>query len=186
MDLEGPWSPHFALNIKIHSRPMIHTAQYLKAPIPLPLNLFSENASKLSQSELDNSWSGAQLKATQTLNRAKDRTGYAILGKPSNALIQDTKYNQSYLQDSISTGEQLAQASLATEYHVLDIANIPETDYHKYVGRSQFPRFITKPIVSKSRLHYLYKDPQLNSLHVVYSILTVLTRLMNKHNIPKP
>ena len=183
MDLEGPWSPHFALNIKIHSRPMIQKAQYLKTPIPLPLNLFAENAAKLSQVELDDSWSGAQLKATQTLNKAKDRTGYAILGKPSTALIQDTKYNQSYLKDSISTGEQLAHAALATEYHVLNIAKVPETDYHKYIGRSQFPRFITKPIISKSRLHYLYKDPQLNSLHVVYSILIVITRLMNKHNI---
>ena len=83
------------------------------------------------------------------------------MGVPPGALTQDTKCSSQYLHDSIRVGEQLAQASLSVEYHILDLANISKSTHGKYIGRSQFPRFITKPISSKSRALYLYKDPEL-------------------------
>ena len=48
----------------------------------------AEGQAKLSQSEIDNIWQGAQLKATQTLNAFKGRAGYAIMGVHPNALTQ--------------------------------------------------------------------------------------------------
>ena len=103
------------------------------------------------------------------------------MGTLSQALIQEDKFGKQYRQDSTTTGEHLAQAALSTEYYVLDLANTPDQEYNKYIGRSQFPQFVNNPISSENGLHHLYRDKELDCLHVVYSILTIITRLMNKH-----
>ena len=67
----------------------------------------------------------------------------AILGKPHPTLVQDIKYDAQYGKASVTTGEQLAQASLASELMVCGLAEVP---YNKYVGRGQYPKFRTTPI----------------------------------------
>ena len=73
------------------------------------------------------------------LNKQKQRTGVAILGKPSVELNKDNKYQGDFLIDSIRVGESLASQALSSEYLILLTLSIPREQWHSYIGRSQFP-----------------------------------------------
>ena len=50
-----------------------------------------------------------------------------------------------FLHYSISAGEKLAQASLSAEHLVLRLAKVEQR--RKYLGRSQYPKFVSRPVV---------------------------------------
>ena len=85
----------------------------------------------------------ATRKARDILHRQRTKTGVAIPGTPHPILKQDVKYDAQYGKASVTTGEQLAQASLASELMVCGLAEVP---YDKYIGRGQYPKFRTTPI----------------------------------------
>ena len=74
----------------------------------------------------------------------------ASLGKPLPALIGDAKV-MSRFGDSLASGELFAEASLASELLVLLVTNISRDDFHKYIGRGQFPKIMNKPVVPKNK-----------------------------------
>ncbi len=53
-------------------------------------------------------WECSQEQAAHTLEKARGKTGIAILGKPSEALLGDPKFGGEYQGDSIKAGEALA------------------------------------------------------------------------------
>ena len=181
VDKHSPWTPHFALSVALHARPMIFSARYLKVPKPLPIEQAAKSYSQLSVEETEHLWAKAQSDATSTLAKWKRRSGVAIIGKPPPALITDTKYNDTYRSASIQAGEGLAKAALATEYHILDLAQFTRSS--RYLGRPQFLKFVTQPTTIKSRANYLYRDDLLNALHLTNNILILLIRHMSKHQL---
>ncbi len=94
--------------------------------------------------------------ARKMLNNHKAKTGVAILNNPCGALDTDPKFQGMYREESIRLGERLALASLAAEIHVLQLAGIDPTLFHKCIGRDQYPRFMWKPIVSKQPIEGKY------------------------------
>ncbi len=90
------------------------------------------------------------------LKKQKDKTGVAILNKPSAALCTDPKFQGSYREESIRVGERLALASLAAEIHCLQLADITPSLYCKYIGRGQYPKFFWKPNVPKKPVEGKY------------------------------
>ena len=70
--------------------------------------------------------------------------GYATLGSPSEALIQDPKFSGSILDEVYNVGEQLAAAALSAELLILRLAGIPYHEWKSYIGRSQFPKFMNR------------------------------------------
>jgi len=79
-------------------------------------------------------------------SRRKSITGISILGNPVECLLKDPKY-QAMQKDSISMGESLAFSAFTAEYLFLYVAEIEQKAWRRYVGRSQFPRFLRKSLV---------------------------------------
>jgi len=80
------------------------------------------------------------------LQKQKLKTGTAILGSPLSALNQDPKYQGHVLTCSLLQGEALAQIALAAEILTLTIAQVPQKDWYRYIGRSQYPKFQIKTL----------------------------------------
>ena len=93
-------------------------------------------------------WKNANKKAYKLLNKQRAKTGVAILGSPSQSLSSDPKFQGNLANQMILSGEKLAQASLASEFLVLKVANVPSQDHPKYTGRGQYPKFQHKSLVS--------------------------------------
>ena len=180
---EGPWAPHHALRIVVNNRPMTLQAQYLKVPKPLPMQLAIKRYEELAPNAVEELWNSSIQDAKQTLCEWDTRTGFAIMGRPSPALTKDTKYSKQYLADSVKAGEELALAALSTEKFVLSLAEVPKAEQYKFLGRSQFPRFVTQPLISKCRANYLYLDPLLNILYETHSILSAIHNFLSKHKL---
>ena len=84
--------------------------------------------------------------ALHVLTKRKHITGIGILRNPIDSLMQDPKF-QAMQKDSISMGESLAFSALTAEYLVLYVAEIDRKEWRRYVGRSQFPRFLRKSFI---------------------------------------
>ena len=105
-------------------------------------------------------WKKAQKAATFKLNKQKLKTGVAILGTPSAALKNDKKFQGSFLTDSIKVGENLAMQALSSEMLILITLDTPRQEWHRYIGRSQYPRFKTKSVAASNNKP-LYCDEDL-------------------------
>ena len=115
----------------------------LMRPKALPLAEATQVYSVMSDYQKYQAYLKATRKARDILHRQRTKTGVAILGKPHPTLAQDVKYDAQYGKASVTTGEQLAQASLASELMVCGLAEVP---YSKYIGRGQYPKFRNTPI----------------------------------------
>ena len=104
----------------------------------------------------------AQNAATQMLDAQKSKTGVGILGQPLDTLANDPKFQGAIAVDSIKAGEIMAHAALSCELLVCNVSDIPHTQRYKYIGRSQYPKFKSKPLISKSNTNR-YACP-----HVMY------------------
>ena len=100
------------------------------------------------------------------------KTGIGILGRPNNVLINDIKFQGSVKVASILAGERLAEASLAAEVLTLRLAGIsePNCEFHKYTGRSQYPRFKLVPITSNNRNKFVFVLPALEFWNRIFDI----------------
>ena len=90
-------------------------------------------------------------RAKQILDKQQTKTGVAILGNPIPELISDLKFQGSLKVDQLIHGEHIAQAALATELLVLDVAQIPRKEQCSYTGRSQYPRYKYKPLIRNTK-----------------------------------
>ena len=88
--------------------------------------------------------------AKERLSQQKKKTGVAILGKPSPALESDPKFQGTFKNDSIKSGEMLALASLSSELLVLNVTDVHSFERKQYIGRSQYPAFVKRPLVCSS------------------------------------
>ena len=64
-------------------------AQYLRVPRPLPMQRAITRYEELSPNVIEELWNSSVQDAKQTLGEWDTRTGFAIMGHPSPALIQD-------------------------------------------------------------------------------------------------
>ena len=95
------------------------------------------------------------------LQQQKNKTGVAILGTPIPQLQEDPKY-QDLLPSSLVVGEELAQAALASEVLILMVAEVPQSEWYPYLGRSQYPKFKQKKVFSKRDHDDKYDDNNLS------------------------
>lgn len=94
------------------------------------------------------------------LNRQKNKTGVAILGRPQKTLETDPEFQGKDRADALVSGEQLASACLAAESLVLKFAEV--IDIRKYIGRGQHPKCKLQPIsVSTTLRNNSYAHPSL-------------------------
>ena len=93
-------------------------------------------------------WECSQEQAAHTLEKARGKTGTAILGKPSEVLPGDPKFGGEYQGDSIKAGEALAFSTFSSGYYVLWQTGIPQEEHHKYTGRCQYLKIVHKPITA--------------------------------------
>ena len=112
-------------------------------PKSLPVIAFKEQWEELDDEQRCILYDRAVAKADLMLQDQKGKTGVAILGLPQVSLMEDPKHQD---PNSITVGESLARSSLVTELTILMGAGIETKDFHKYVGRGQYPKFKVEPI----------------------------------------
>ena len=91
----------------------------------------------------------------------KRKTGVGILRTPAVELKADQKFQGELLQASITAGEELAFAALSSELLVCRVAEIPPHEQHRYLGRSQYPKFKNKSMVAPTFKEYKYNCPHM-------------------------
>ena len=137
--LGTPWA-HYALVYSISLRPREYQVTVLHKPTPLPMELFQPIWDSLQIEQQTKFYQDALCTAQTKLHLQKVRTGVAILGSPSDVLLNDPKFSGSgYPQAAIAAGEVLAEATLTSEILVCNVVGI--TNISRYIGRSQYPRF---------------------------------------------
>ena len=149
INLDAPFPDHFGLDLTLHSKPRQIFEPQVVQPLPLPWDIFTCKWNEYDEVQKQYCWDIAQTDAKTLLDAQKVRSGYAILGQPLQALIDDPKI-QSHFNESIISGEKLAFASLSLEKLVLSVANISSESHKKYIGRGQFPHIINRSIVCKN------------------------------------
>ena len=132
-----PTTPHFSLHLTIHARPRCLFEPVLCTPAALPIEEFRAEWKQLQEDQRNLILSEAYATARYRLYWQKQRTGIGVLGKP---LVQMVSCNRT--QEAILAGEQFAEASLASELVGLLAVKISRDDWHKYIGRGQFPKIM--------------------------------------------
>ena len=110
---------------------------------------FNSKWADLDSVQQDRVHRGANIMIYNRLQYPKFKTGIAILGSPMTVLDKDPKYQGIVCSSAIVQGEALAHIALAAELLVLSIDGIPEKDWHKYIGRSQHPKFQSKAFANQ-------------------------------------
>jgi hypothetical protein len=72
------------------------------------------------------------------------------LGSAITELNDDPKFQGELKLKCIEAGEKAAEASLASEFCVLDVAGIPRCEQKQYTGRCQYPMFKQKSLVKSN------------------------------------
>ena len=139
-------TPHFSLHLTIHARPRCLYEPVLCTPAVLPVEDFKAEWKKLPGEQRDMILAEAYATARYRLHGQKLKTGIGILGKPLLQMISTER-----ISEAIFAGELFAEASLASELVVLLATKISRDDWHKYIGRGQFPKIMNKPIVPKNK-----------------------------------
>ena len=80
------------------------------------------------------------------LQSRRKNTGVAILGKPTDCLVHDPKFQGPLREEQLKAGEHIAAASLASELLILDVGGVPRDIQHHYTGRGQYPSFKSKSL----------------------------------------
>ena len=159
--LTSPWSPHVSLQLTLYASPMSVTGLVHKMPKSLPMEKFKEAWNLMDEQNKINLYKLSKTKATQMLQNQKCKTGTAILGHPTKELQGDPKF-QDLLNSSVFQGELLAHVALSAELLVLAVAGIPKNQWKPYLGRSQYPQFERKTVLSKVKHNQLYNNAGLN------------------------
>ena len=101
------------------------------------------------------------------------------MGYVETNLVQDPRFDFKF-REHIKHGEQLAQAALASEILVCEVAHIPDNDIPLYCGRSQYPRFKYKDLVPSQDIVKRFVSNELNLwadlLHHLECVRTVLAK----------
>ena len=171
-DYTAPWGPHYGLIVHFTATPIHVCANVLCKPKALPMDEFNTKWTSLNDYQQYAKYKHAHLYATNRLHKQKSKSGVAILGKPSQELLADPKFSGSLLIDSLHVGEQFAVASLASEILVMLVCDIPTKVWHKYIGRSQYPKFKYKPIIESYQSNTYYQDHDLNFWGELHSFAT--------------
>ncbi len=153
-----PWRPHISLLLAVIDKPMSLFADVLLHPKPLPMDEALKVYSTLTDAEVSLTWTRSLRAAKRKLNKAKRRTGIAILGRPSEALLSDPKFSGEYKAESIRVGEGLAEATLSSELFVLSLAGVPDKEQHMFTGRSQYLKILSKPVRGKNAVGPKFAD----------------------------
>jgi hypothetical protein len=157
-----PWSPHYGFFVGINKKPRKLTSRVLCVPKALPLETFKLNWDELDDTAQVSMWNTARNQAKRKLRKHKRFQGVGILGTPDPILLSDPKYTGEIKAEAIKAGEMTASASLASEYLVLNVANIPSKEQYSYTGRGQFAKFKDKPYIRKIRI------PDITSSHLFF------------------
>ena len=158
VDHDVPWFPHYGLIVNFAAKPMLIKATVLCKPKQLPMADFQTNWQNLNEYQKYQKYNCAKRYALNKLNKQKTRTKVGILGKPQKELLLDPKCADQFLLDSIAIGEQFAQTALEAEYLVLLVCDIPSKEWRVYIGRSQYPKNLAKPINTENKFVSFYKD----------------------------
>ena len=155
IDSAVAFAPHFGLDLICHTRPLEVKGRVLCIPKALPLESFNKKWAELDEAQQDRAYRGASIMAYNRLQHHKLKTGIAILGSPMDVLDKDPKYQGSVRTSAITQGEELAHIALAAELLVLSIDEIPQKDWNKYIGRSQYPKFQIKSLCKPNSIEPL-------------------------------
>ena len=128
-----PWGPHYGMLLDMAATPLLVTCLKQVFPMSLPLVEFNQEWNALSDFTKLGFWRKAQKTANMKLQKQKKRTAIAVLGKPSQQLVNDPKYQGDFLAASTRVGEQLALSALSSELLILLTLSIPRKQWHKYI-----------------------------------------------------
>ena len=169
------------MELAIAASPRAIQGVVLVIPKPLPMEDFGVLWGEYNDYEKLQAWRNAQKTAIRRLDAQKRKTGVAILGQPHPVLNSDPKFQNDTRKDSIRVGEELAQAALSTELLICRVAKVDPKDFHKYIGRSQYPRFKLKPMVKRIHHDDVYSCPHLRFWGSVQSTLKFLLIMFSRH-----
>jgi len=149
-----PWGPHYAFVVALNSKPRSIFSRVQCIPKALPMDEFQAAWAKLDEDQRATEWAKASNKADRILKKQYCKTGYYILGSPTDQLASDPKFQGALLSDSLACGQEAAHASLASEVLVLNIAGIPGNRHRPFTGRAQYPKFALKPTIPKDQIPF--------------------------------
>ena len=85
-----PFAPHYAYELKVKGSDFV-VGTRLRIPKPLPIEQFQVKYNNMSDEDKSVNLDNANKIAASMLANQKDKTGYAILGRPPPELIVDKK-----------------------------------------------------------------------------------------------
>jgi hypothetical protein len=170
-DVPIPCGTHCGLEFSIRTKPTDVMVRRLVEPKPLPMQLFHEKWNKLHVSLQNSFFRSAAYRAHHMLaSHSRSNFAPAILGFPTNVLVQDSKFLPNISQH-VMTGELLAQAALQLELVVCSVLGLPEK---WYIGRSQYPHFEEKPALPNAKNNN-NMSPSLPTFGDVFPRLSIVT-----------
>lgn len=149
--LSVPFSPHYGFVVSLSARPRSVQGLVHCIPKSLPIQPFLSTWNEFTPIQQQTIYNDSLQQAQTMLNKQKAKTGIAILGSPTNCLVEDPKFSGELLTAQILNGQKLALAALAAELTILNTLKVPLDQQHKYIGRSQYPKFKLKPLVQKQQ-----------------------------------
>ena len=161
-------------------------ARVLCKPKQLPMVEFQDKWAKLNDFQKYQKYSCAKRYAQNKLGKQKLRTKVGILGKPQKELLLDPKFKDKFLCDSVAIGERFAQTALEAELLVMLVCEVPSKEWRSYIGRSQYPKIVTKPINTKNNIISFYKDIDLTFWGTFKTNFTHCIQLITKFGLHSP
>ena len=96
-----------------------------------------------------------------------------IIGKTTGELAYDPRFDPE-LRPHVYHGELLAHTALSSELLVCNVAGIPRHSIGKYIGRSQYPKFLPRALVPSNRMDSRFTGDDLNAYAALLVHLTTL------------
>jgi len=166
--VHAPWSPHVALHVQLTMVPRATMVRSIVEPLPLPMEEFAKKWKNLNEVSQSSMFHHANVHARKILvEHANKHGGPAILGTPLYVLVEDPKFKHN-IDMHIKVGEQLAHAALQAELLVCKVAGV---EYQKYIGRSQYCKFVDKPSIYRNGSDDKFSSPAANFWGVLAGLL---------------
>ena len=143
-----PWVPHYGEIFSFLMNPKSIKGKILCVPKALPIHHFSKIWKTLSEDAKGSYAKNSENRAKNVLQKQKRHTGVAILGRPDYSLDTDIKFQGDLKIQCIRVGEQLAFASLSSEFLVLDVVGVARDQQSRYTGRSQYAKIKERRLIT--------------------------------------
>ena len=158
-DLEVPWGPHCAVRLQMLARLRAVQCRRLIVPRPFPIDEFAASGGGAMDSlqwARSLEWAGSRIEwgsAVGVPDLQPQQFVPPTADPPSSSGgMHDAHDNDrsDLMLDSMLLGSRFSMISIAAEHYVCIKSGLCDSGIDRYIGRGQYPRLETKPLVCRS------------------------------------